>query len=753
MYDSPVNRGFIVLLLGEVKSNCDMEFFTKSLKVINEKMCRILSQRIRLYLSFMPQDISPYNADDPIALTWELISDRDECHAHLCEKPTGQQDESLLVTSLDLSRMANILHGLLDQGVAKFGPNVLLDVIIVVSGSGVNQLAEEEGEGALQLYGALRRVRWQNGHVTAMHFHELDRHLVISPAVSSSVVVLPGEKLDCIDEDLFWRGVFLPGINPFDKRKRKQQMRQLCLSINPDSVSVEKVNKDKSSLPRKKKVVEECVGESPLVILILKEIVKADFPLFWLEHKPLTLYSTEHSGHSFLSSLKTRLATESDGMGGKEAVALLSFLPCRLDQPLNTDTWYEYVVGKQTHWINSIKLEVMDTPNYCLPSQSFTNHTLNVWPFKRNIQVSEEVLEESREEESSAADRADISIPELSAEQLRVVCSSWHELRSLSAESALTSEELQCRIDKVLDNLPTPSRVTLRRSSEIPVNTPSSHENVTDSFHYKALCSIDKYSKLMKETKNCPMKTLGGLSPPPMTHNKDKIGVDSLLGSFDKEGHAIYDLEEVPIPNRPSRTDLRDRLSGNTAEAEQSDQSPVQYSWAKFQNHLVKSETRGLMNYESPPKSKLAKSLFVPKDSSNPKLLSLPEPVTFKNIKFCKEKSDDSLSDKITETKTSQTRVKSSGNKSKTEVKAKKKSGSEVTKDKELRTLLERSVVKALKGESLTREHPQFKAAYTQLFNVCKCFLSGLDADVAREKVEQLAISNAKQVVELQIRK
>ena len=757
MCDIPVIRGFIILLLGEVKSECDMEFFDRSLKVINEKICRILSQKTRLYLSLVPQDISPYDADDPIALTWELISAGEESSAHLCERPGGYQAEaSSKVTSLDLPRMSNILHGLLDQGIDKLGPSVLLDVILVVSGPGVTQLAE--GEGALHLYGALKRVRWHNGYVTAVHFLKSDGHLLISPAVDSSVVMLPGEKLDCIDEDLFWRGVFLPGIDPFDNRKREQQMRQLSLSMNPESAHEEKgKNKEKSS-SRKNKLKRECGGDYPLMIMILKEIVKPDFPLFWLEHKPLKLYSTEANGHRFLSSLQVRLASESSGERGKEAVALLSFICCRLDKPLVTDVWYEYVIGKQTHWIDSIKLELTETPNYCLPSQSFASNTLDIWAFRQHIQVPDEVLEEiasgNRDEESLVADGAEVSVPELTAEQLRVVCSSWNQLLSLSKESGLTGEELERKINTVINSLPTLSRVTICPSSNIPDNKPCHYENITDSFQYKALCSIEKYSNLMKDTVNCPMKSLGGLSPPPMTHNKDKIGVDSLLESFDKEGNAIYDLEEVSLPIRPGRANIRERLSGNTAEAEKSDQSSIQYSWANFQTHLVKNETHGLMNYESPPKSKLAKSLFVSKDSKNHKL-SLPEPTTFKNIKFGKEKNDNSLpnnSDKIAETKVSKKKVKISCNKSMTEGKTKRKSENDSTKDKELRSLLERAVVKALKGESLTREHPQFKPAYTQLFNVCKCFLSGLDADAARDKVEQLATSNAKQVVELQTR-
>ena len=756
MCEIPVIRGFIVLLLGEVRSDCDMKFFNKSLKVIHEKICRILSQNTRLYLSFVPQDISPYNADDPIALTWELISDRDESHAHLCEKPAEfHEDVSSSVTSLDLLRLSNVLHGLLDQGIDKLGPSVLLDVLLVVSGSGVNQLAE--GEGGLHLYGALRRVRWQNGHITAIHFLESDKHLLISPAVNSSVVMLPDEKLDCIDENIFWRGVFLPGIDPFSQRKREQQMRQLSLSMDPESPAGKKdVNKDKNSF--RKKLEQECGRDSPLMILILKEIVKPDFPLFWLQHKPLKLYSTEDTGHRLLSSLQVRLAAE--GERGEEAVAILSLIPCRLDKPLVTDVWYEYVIGKQPHWIDSIKLELTETPNYCLPSQSYASNTLDVWAFKQNVQIPDKVLEEStsesRDEESEVAAGTEVSAPVLTAEQLRVVCSSWSKLLSLSNEPDVTGEELECRINSILDSLPTPSKLTICPSSKVPESTQCHYGNITDSFQYKVLCSIDKYSNLVRGTVNCPMKSLGGLSPPPMTHNKSKIVVDSLLDSFDKEGHAIFDLEEVPLPTRAGKTDMRDRLSGNTAEAERSELSSLHYSWANFQTHLVKNETRGLMNYESPPKSKLAKSLFTSKECKNPRNTSLPpEPITFKNIKFCKENNEHPLpedKDKKTETKTSKKKGKQIANKSMTEGKSKRKSGSEVTKDKELRTLLERAVVKALKAESLTREHPQFKSAYTQLFNVCKCFLTGLDAEAAREKVEQLATSNAKQVVELQTR-
>ncbi|KAI6660028.1 hypothetical protein LOD99_14369 [Oopsacas minuta] len=763
MCENVVTRGFILLILGEAKSESEIEFFSKCLKVISDKLCKVISHTTQLYLSFVPQDISPYRQDDPIALVWELVSDADECCTHLCDKLQCTESKGEIVTSFSLTQLTSMLHGLLDQGIQELGNGVLLDLILVISSSGVSQLIE--GEEALGLYGALKRVVWQNGHITAVHCVQIDRDLLISPAVTTSVVMLQDEKLDCIDENIYWQGVYLSEFDPFDNSGREKQIKHLCVSRQPESISEEK----NSSL-RKKKVSQKSKEASPFMILVLKEMIDGNFPFYLLQNKRLKLYSPDKEGQLALKDLRVRLSSVSGSReDGNEGVALLGLISCHLDKPLLTDTWYEYIIGKQSHWINSVKIEMLATPNYCLPPQhAGPGEALYVWQFKHNYTIPDSVLEDSirlqGEEELPEVDSSplpkELVIPELNGEQLLTVCSIWNKLLQLPTptDPDNISEELNSKVDEILLDMPVPSRIRISLYTEDSHTQTDTVEDIEETLEHKSLCAVDKYSQLLNESMKCPMKRLGGLSPPPMTRSScSKIDVDSLLKCFDSEGHVVEDLDEEPIPTELKTKLMKERLFNHISEGEELDQSCAQYSWNRYP---VKNETQGLMSYESSSnKSKLVRSLFTSKsktDYDDGDDDAIPEPLNFKNFNISTKKSDKSLCDvKMKSTskahsKSSKAKVKLRPNKSTTDTKVKKNSGNELSKDKELRSLLERAVVRALKGENLTREHPQFKSAYTQLFNVCKCFLTGLQVDTAKAKVEQLAISNAKQVVDLQ---
>ena len=754
-----MTRGFILLLLGEARSESEIEFFSKCLTTVSDKLCQIFSNQTQLYLSYIPQDISPYKQDDPIAFEWELISEAEECSSLLCDRMfTGSRDQK--VTSLTVPQLTSVLHGLLDEGTNKLGGGVLLDLIIMISSSGVDQLIE--GQDALGMYGALERVGWQNGHVTVLHCLQIERHLLISPAVHTSLVMSEDEKLECIDENLFWRGVFLVDFNAFDSSGREKQIRRMCISKEPGSLAGRKCDEKKSGLFRKKKVSrKKKKGESPFMVLFVKEMAQDNFPLIWLQPRPIKLYSLDKQGQLALKNMRVQLSSVVGEEGGG-AFILLALVSCYLDTPLLTDTWYEYIIGKQTHWINCVKIEMLSTPNYSLfPQSAVTEETLSIFEFRQDKVVPDEVIEDSialREEclsEEEISIPEEISVPELNQEQLYTVCDIWRKLLDLQVpiEADSLSDELMSKVDNILLDMPVPSIKTI--STSAPPTEPDSVKDVKDSLEYKMLAALDRYSKLMEKPTKPPMRTLGGLSPPPMTQSSSKMGVDSLLECFDSEGRAVQDLEEVPIPLSLDRKQLKERLFSNAIDGEDANQSCIQYSWDRCQTHFVKQETRGLMNYESPPKSRLAKSLFPPKPKSEK---PIPVPLNFSGLNISHDTCDESVCIKVrsnskTCTKNSKSKVKVRVNKSMTEVRGRKSSGKKEGRDKELRSLLERAVVKALKGENLTRDHPQFKAAYTQLFNVCKCFLSGMEFETAKEKVEQLTVSNAKQVVELQTKK
>ena len=752
-----MTRGFIVLLLGEAKSESEIEFFSKCLTVISDKLRQIVSNQTQLYLSYIPQDVSPYKQDDPIALEWELISEAEECSSNLCDRMCAGSRGGT-VTSLTLPQLTSVLHGLLDEGLDKLGGGVLLDLIVMVSSSGVEQLIE--GQNALGMYGALARVGWQNGHVTVMHCLQIESHLLISPAVHASVVMSEDEKLECIDENLFWRGVFLADFNAFDSNGREKQIRHLCISREPGSVAGDKCDEKKKSSFRKKKVSrKKRKGESPFMVLFVKEMVQDNFPLILLQPRPIKLYSQDKQGQLALKNMRIQLSSvvEEDGSG---AFTLLALVSCHLDTPLLTDTWYKYVIGKQSHWVHNIKIEMLNTPNYSLfPQSAVTEEALYIFQFKQEKVIPDEVIEGSiaqREEELSGEDISmpeEITMLELNEEQLYSVCNIWSKLLDLQVphEADSLSDELISRVDNILLDMPVPAVKTI--STSVPPKDSDPVEDLKDTLEYRILAGLDRYSQLMEEPKKPLMRRLGGLSPPPMTQSSSKMGVDSLLECFDSEGRVVQDLEEVPIPVSLDREQMKGRLFSNAVEGEDANQSCIQYSWNRCQTHLVKHETRGLMNYESPPKSRLAKSLFPSKPKSDK---PVPVPLNFSGLNISRDECDESVSvvkvrsNSKTCTKTSKSKVKVRVNKSMTEVRASKRSGKKESRDKELRSLLERAVVKALKGENLTRDHPQFKAAYTQLFNVCKCFLSGMEFESAKEKVEQLAVNNAKQVVELQ---
>ena len=755
MCEIVVTRGFILLLLGEAKSESEIEFFSKCLTTISDKLRQIVSNQIQLYLSYIPQDISPYKQGDPIALEWELISEAEECSSYLCDKMCrGSRNQT--VTSLTLPQLTSVLHGLLDEGTNKLGGGVLLDLIIIISSSGVDQLIE--GQDALGIYGALERVGWQNGHVTVMHCLQIESHLLISPAVHTSVVMSEDEKLECIDENLFWRGVFIADFNAFDSSGREKQIRHLCIRKEPGSVAGDKCDEKKSGLFRKKKVSrKERKGESPFMVLFVKEMVQDNFPLIWLQPRPIKLYSLDKQGQLALKSMRAQLSSVV-GEEGSGAFILLALVSCHLDTPLLTDTWYEYIIGKQSHWINSVKIEMLNTPNYSLfPQSTVSEEALYIFEFKQDKVIPDEVVEGSiaLREENLPEDISipeEISMPALNEQQLYTVCDIWRKLFDLQVppEADSLSDELESKIDNILLDMPVPSIKTI--STSAPPTESDSVKELKDTLEYKMFSALDRYSQLMENSAKSPMRTLGGLSPPPMTQSSSKMGVDSLLECFDSEGQAVQDLEEVPIPDWLDREQMKERLFSNAIDGEDANQSCIQYSWDRCPTHLVKHETRGLMNYESPPKSRLAKSLFPSKPKSDK---PIPVPLNFSGLTISNDKCDESVSIKVrssskTCANSSKSKVKVRVNKSMTEVRARKSSGKKESRDKELRSLLERAVVKALKGENLTRDHPQFKAAYTQLFNVCKCFLSGMEFEIAKEKVEQLTVNNAKQVVELQ---
>ena len=768
MCEITLPRGFIILLLGEAKVKSEIEFFNKSLQVVCEKLCRILSRTTRpIYLSFVPQDVSPYNLGDPIALSWELVSGIDECRSHLCEKLYYCGDEeSKNIAPLDLSKITGIFHGLLTNGIGKLGHNVLLDVIIIVSESGVSQLSE--GKKALELYGATRRVRWQNGHITAVYPLPVSKHLLISPAVNTTVVMSETENLDCIDENVWWRGAYLPAFNPFDTENREKQMTDVSISINYESQ--EQFNKeDKKTASKKKKLVEDkdILSEFHLLILVVKEVVNARFPLFLLDSSLLNLYGSDEKGQRALLDLRGRL-TSLEGEDSTETAAIIALVPCCLENTLNTDAWYKYIIGEQTHWINSLKIKLFQTPNYCVPFQTPSNGIWRIWKFKHKLDLPKQLLQDyhiptvndAEKEEEPPKPMGDTMLPQLNTDHINIIHSVWSELVELtppSEESGEGKEEFQSRVNKILqplNSLPPAPKVLLKRNHDKPTEDPEHTQDMNDTLEYKALCAMDRYYNLSKEPESYHLKSLGGLSPPPMTDSKDKIGVDSLLKCFDQEGYPIGDLEPVSLPSLTRRKDVRARLFGDDDEANDTDHF-FEHFRGNTQKHFVKNETKGLMNYESPQKPKVyyKSSLFQETSSSHSRS---QDPVGFLRNKISKNevKSPFSKSNtkKLTPKHHLKTKVRIKSRKP-SETKRTQKSVSESTGDKELRSLLERAVVKALKGEQLNRDHPQFKPAYTQLFNVCKCFLAGLDAEAAKEKVEQLAISNAKQVIELQVKK